>query len=196
MHRLQVLNKWTQKDHFPLPFINTILDEVVGHELYTFMDGYSGYNRISIAPEDHNKTTFITPWGTFIYVVMPFGLCNAPLAFQRAMSFAFLDLLHRSMTIFLDDFSTHSSATEHLYWVKECLIRCRKIGIAVNPDKIYLVGKRGVLLGHIVSQEGTEPGTTDQRDTKFEWTLDYQKGFDELKQQLTTYPVLQPPNWD
>ena len=111
----RALNKRTQKDHFPLSFINTILDEVAGHELYTFMDGYSGYNQISIAPEDHHKTAFITPWGTFIYVVMSFGLCNAPSAFQRAMSFAFSDLLHRSMTVFIDDFSTHSSAVEHLY---------------------------------------------------------------------------------
>ena len=126
----KAFNKRTQKDHFPLPFINTILDEVAGHELYTFMDGYSGYNQISIAPKDHHKTVFITPWGTFIYVVMPFGLCNAPSAFQRAMSFAFSDLLHCSMTVFIDDFSTHSSAAEHLYWVRECLIRCRKIGIA------------------------------------------------------------------
>ena len=113
----RALNKRTQKDHFPLPFINIILDEVAGHELYTFMDGYSSYNQISIAPEDHHKTAFITPWGTFIYVVMPFGLYNAPSAFQRAMSFAFSNLLHKSMTVFIDDFSTHSSAAEHLYWV-------------------------------------------------------------------------------
>ena len=121
------------------------------------MDGYSGYNQISIALEDHHKTAFITPWGTFIYVVMPFGLCNAPSAFQRAMSFAFLDLLHKSMIVFIDDFSTHSLATEHLHWVRECLIRCRRTGIAVNPDKLYLAVKKGILLGHIVSREGTEP---------------------------------------
>jgi hypothetical protein len=77
----QALNKNTQKDHFPLPFGNTILDKVAGHELYTFMDGYSGYNQVSIAPKDYHKTGFTTPWGTFIYVVMPFGLCNAPTAF-------------------------------------------------------------------------------------------------------------------
>ena len=111
----RTLNRRTQKDHFPLPFINTILDEVAGHKLYTFIDGYSGYNQISIAPKDHHKTAFITPWGTFIYVVMPFGLCNAPSAFQRAMSFAFSNLIHHSMTIFIDDFSTHSSVVEHLY---------------------------------------------------------------------------------
>ena len=111
------------------------------------MDGYSVYNQISIAPEDHHKTAFITPWGTFIYVVMPFGHCNAPSAFQRAMSFAFSDLLHKSMTVFIDDFSTHSLATEHLHWVRECLIRCRRTGIAVNLDKLYLAVKKGILLG-------------------------------------------------
>ncbi len=99
------LNKCTQKDHFPLPIINTILEEIVGHELYTFMDGYSCHNQISIALEDYHKTAFITPWGTFIYMVMPFGLCNAPSAFERAMTFVFFDLLHKSMTVFNDDFS-------------------------------------------------------------------------------------------
>ena len=118
----RALNKRTQKDHFLLPFINIILDEVAGHELYTFMDGYSGYNQILIAPEDHHKIAFITPWGMFIYIVMPFGLCNAPFAFQRAMSFIFLDLLHKSMTVFIDDFSTHSLGIEHLHWVRVCLI--------------------------------------------------------------------------
>jgi len=93
------LNKHTRKDHFPLPFINTIVDEVAGNELFTFMDGYSGYNQISIAHEDWSKTAFITPWGTFIYKVMPFGLNNAPSAFQRVMCYAFSDLLHKSMTV-------------------------------------------------------------------------------------------------
>ena len=56
------LNKATQKDHFPLPFVNQILDEVAGHELYTFLDGYSGYNQVSIHPNDYHKTAFTTPW--------------------------------------------------------------------------------------------------------------------------------------
>lgn len=151
------LNQATQKDHFPLPFINTILEEVAGHELYTFMDGYSGYNQISIHPEDYHKTAFTTPWGTFIYVVMPFGLCNAPSAFQRAMTHAFSDLLHTSMTVFIDDFSTQSSRDEHLACVKESFERCRRTGIALNPDKIFLAVQRGVLLGYVVSKHGREP---------------------------------------
>ena len=151
------LNQSTQKDHFPLPFINTILEEVAGHELYTFMDGYSGYNQISIHPDDYHKTAFTTPWGTFIYVVMPFGLCNAPSAFQRAMTHAFSDLLHTSMTVFIDDFSTQSSRVSHLACVRESFERCRKARIALNPDKIFLAVQRGVLLGYVVSKDGREP---------------------------------------
>lgn len=114
------------------------MDEVAGNEMFTFMDGYSGYNQISIVPEDWSKIAFITPWGTFIYVVMPFGLCNVPSAFQRVMSLAFLDLLHKSMTVYIDDFSTQSNREDHLPLVEECLIRCRRTGIVLNPDKLFL----------------------------------------------------------
>ena len=72
------LNAMTRKDHFPLPFIDQMLERLVGHAYYCFLDGYSGYNQISIAPEDQEKTTFTCPLGTFAYCRMPFGLCNAP----------------------------------------------------------------------------------------------------------------------
>jgi len=52
------------------------LEEVIGHEMYTFGDGYMGYHQMKIVPEDQLKTTFTTPWGIFCYTVMPFGLCN------------------------------------------------------------------------------------------------------------------------
>ena len=85
------------KDPFPLPFTNMMLDEVAGYEMYSFMDDYSGYNQLSIAPEDRAKTTFITEWGAFMYLVMPFGLCNAPATFQRCMMVIFADFLHSSL---------------------------------------------------------------------------------------------------
>ena len=77
----QKLNLATQKDHFPLPFIDQMLERLAIHPYYYFLDGYFGYNQIPIAPEDQEKTTFTCPFGTFAYRRMPFGLCNAPVTF-------------------------------------------------------------------------------------------------------------------
>ena len=71
------LNTATRKDHYPLPFIDQMLDRLAGHPYYCFLDGYSGYNQIAIEPEDQEKTTFTYPYGTYAFRRMPFGLCNA-----------------------------------------------------------------------------------------------------------------------
>ena len=88
------LNKAFLKDNFPTLFIDYIVDEYMGCEVFSFMDGFLGYNQIQIKPEDQHKTTFICPWGTFMYRKMPFGLKNAGVAFQWAMSFYFHELRH------------------------------------------------------------------------------------------------------
>jgi hypothetical protein len=74
---------------------------LAGKEFYCFLDGYSGYNQIVIAPEDHEKTTFTCPYGTFAFKRMPFGLSNAPVTFQSCMMALFSDLIESAM----DDFS-------------------------------------------------------------------------------------------
>jgi len=79
------LNKVTKKDHFPLPFIDQVLDGLIGKKNFSFLDGFSGYNEIQINPKDQYKTTFTCPWGTFAYCVLPFGLCNAPATFQQTI---------------------------------------------------------------------------------------------------------------
>jgi len=76
------LNAVTRKDHFPLPFIDQMLERLAGRPYYCFLDGYSGYFQLAIAPEDQEKTTFTCPFGTFVYRRMPFGLCNAPVLFN------------------------------------------------------------------------------------------------------------------
>ncbi|KAM1241312.1 hypothetical protein ACFX2J_046523 [Malus domestica] len=79
------LNATTRKDHFPLPFLDQMLERLAGHSFYCFLDGYSGYNQIVVAPDDQENTTFTCPFGTFAYRHMPFGLCNAPATFQRCI---------------------------------------------------------------------------------------------------------------
>ncbi len=74
------LNAQTKKDPFPLPFLDSVLNSIVGHEMYSFMDGYSGYNQVKMAKENRQRT-FILEWGAYANYVMPFGLCNTPATF-------------------------------------------------------------------------------------------------------------------
>ena len=104
------LNTATRNDHFPLPFIDQMLDRLAGHPHFYFLDGYSGYNQIAIALEDQKKTTFKCPFGTFAFRRMPFGLCNAPGTFQRCMMSIFSDLAEEVMEIFMDDFTVYGSS--------------------------------------------------------------------------------------
>ena len=99
------LNSITIKYHFHLPCMDQIVERVIGHEFYCFLDDYSGYNQIEIAFENQEKTTFTCPFGTFTYRRMPFGLCNAPTTFQRCMLSIFSDIVKRFLEIFMDDFS-------------------------------------------------------------------------------------------
>nr|GEW41847.1 putative reverse transcriptase domain-containing protein [Tanacetum cinerariifolium] len=91
------LNNATRKDHFPLPFIDQMLERLVGHEYYYFLDWFSRYFQIPIVPEDQEKMTFTCPYETFAYKRMPFGLCNAPATFQRCMTAIFHELIEDSM---------------------------------------------------------------------------------------------------
>jgi hypothetical protein len=151
------LNAATRKDHFPLPFIDQMVERLAGHEYYCFLDGYSGYNQIPVDPEDQEKTTFTCPFGTFAYRRMPFGLCNAPATFQRCMISIFSDMVERIMEIFMDDFSVFGS------YFQECLdrltlvlVRCKEKNLVLNWEKCHFMVKQGIVLGHVISQRGIE----------------------------------------
>ena len=104
------LNSAIRKYHFPLPFIDQMLERIVGHAFYCLLDGYSGYNQIAIALEDQEKTIFTCPYGTFAYRKMPFGLCNAPAIFQSCMMAIFADLVEEIIDVFIDDFSVYGNS--------------------------------------------------------------------------------------
>jgi hypothetical protein len=106
------LNKATRKDHFPLPFIDEMLERLAKHSYFCFLDGYSGFMQIPVHPDDQQKTTFTCPCGTFAYRRMPFGLCNAPATFQRCMTAIFSDFIEEIMEVFMDDFSVHGTCFE------------------------------------------------------------------------------------
>nr|GFA01298.1 reverse transcriptase domain-containing protein [Tanacetum cinerariifolium] len=89
------LNEATRKDHFPLPFMDQMLERLAGNVYYCFLDGFLGYFQIPIDPKDQEKTTVTCPYGTFAYKRMPFGLCNAPGTFQRCMMAIFHDMIEK-----------------------------------------------------------------------------------------------------
>ncbi|CAA7048883.1 unnamed protein product [Microthlaspi erraticum] len=95
------LNSASRKDHFPLPFIDQMLERLANHPFYCFLDGYSGFFQIPIHPNDQEKTTFTCPYGTFAYRRMPFGLCNAPATFKRCMTSIFSDLIEEMVEVFM-----------------------------------------------------------------------------------------------
>jgi hypothetical protein len=149
------LNKVSLKDHYPLPKMDYILQKVVGSQKMSMLDGFSGYNQIMVHPDDREKTTFTTPWGTFMYAKMPFGLMNVGATFQREMDIAFVDEKDKFIVIYLDDITVYSASDkQHLEHLKKVFQKCRKFGISLNPKKSHFGVEEGKLLGHIISKEG------------------------------------------
>jgi hypothetical protein len=101
------INKACPKDNFPTPFVNQVIDNCISSEIFSLMDGFSGYNQINIVPADQHKTDFICPWGTFSYRKLPFSLKNVGATFQHSMSYALHDIKH-IMKPYLDDLPSHS----------------------------------------------------------------------------------------
>ncbi|RVX01276.1 Retrovirus-related Pol polyprotein from transposon 297 [Vitis vinifera] len=125
------LNSVTRKDHFPLPFMDQVLERVSGHPFYCFLDGYSGR--------------------------MPFGLCNAPATFQRCMLSIFSDMVERIMEVFMDDITVYGSSYEEcLLHLEAVLHRCIEKDLVLNWEKCHFMVQKGIVLGHIISKNGIE----------------------------------------
>ena len=100
------------------------------------MDDFSGYNQIKMAPEDMEKTTFVTQWGTFCYKVMPFGLKNDGETYQRAMVALFHDMIHNEIKVYVDDMiDRYQTEEEHLDHLQKLFERLKKYKLRLNPNK-------------------------------------------------------------
>ena len=151
------LNRASPKDDFLLPHIDVLVDNTTQFSVFSFMDGFSGYNQIKMDPEDMEKTTFITPWGTFCYKVMSFGLKNAGATYQRAMVTLFHDMIHEEIEVYVDDMIAKSQTEEeHITNLEKLFTRLRKFRLRLNPNKCTFGVRSGKLLGFIVSQKGIE----------------------------------------
>ncbi|KAL8120143.1 hypothetical protein AgCh_017325 [Apium graveolens] len=180
------LNKATRKDHFPLPFIDQMLDRFIGHEYYYLLDVYSGFNQICIAPKDQEKTTFTCPFGTFTFRRVSFGLCGAPAIFQICMMAIFFNMIAQNVEVFMDDFYLFGDSFD------ECLqnlgdilksegleVDKAKVGVIKNlPPPISVKGVRSFL--------GCPIHFDDECLAAFEF----------LKKSLITAPVITTPDWN
>ncbi|PIM97903.1 DNA-directed DNA polymerase [Handroanthus impetiginosus] len=132
------LNKATRKNHFSLPFIDHMLDRLAGKEFYCFLDGYSGYNQIVIAPKDQEKTTFTS-------------------TFQRCMMAIFTNMVENFLEVFIDDFSVYGNLfDECLNNLSSVLKRCEDTNLVLNWKKCHFMVQEGIVLGHKVSNRGIE----------------------------------------
>ncbi|GJU33021.1 reverse transcriptase domain-containing protein [Tanacetum coccineum] len=210
----QKLNDTTRKYHFPLPFMDQMLERLAGNEFYCFLDGFFGYFQIPIDPQDQEKTTFTCPYGTFAYRRMPFSLCNAPGTFQRCMVAIFHDMIEKTMEVFMDDFSvfrdSFSCCLSHLDMMLKRFLR----GIEVDRAKVDVISKLPPptmvkeirsFLGHASFYRRfiqdfskiVRPMThLLEKETPFVFSKECFEPFEYLKKKLTEDPILMAPDCD
>nr|GEZ18077.1 reverse transcriptase domain-containing protein [Tanacetum cinerariifolium] len=183
-------NEATRKDHFPLLFIDQMLERLAGNKYYSFLDGFSGYFQIPIDLKDQEKTTFTCPYETLSYRRMPFGLWNASGTFQRCMMAIFHDMIEKTMEVFMDDFSENSN-----FMVKEGIILGHKIsknGIEVDKVKVDVIAK----LHHPTTIKAWLMTRLLEKDTPFFFSKECVEAFQTLRRKLTEAPILNAPDWD
>jgi transposase InsO family protein len=152
------LNAITTKDCYPLPRIDEILDSLQGKKYFTGLDLANGYWQIEVDPKDREKTAFVVENDLYEFVKMPFGLCNSPSTFMRAMNCVMAGLINEILHVFLDDLIVASSTfKEHIENLRKVFDRLRTVGLKLKPKKCHFLQKKLEFLGHVVSEDGISP---------------------------------------
>ena len=127
-------NKACPKDDFPLPHIDVLVDNTIGNALMSFMDGFSGYNQIKMAPKDMAKTTFTTEWRICCYTVMQFGLKNAGAAYQRMATALLHDMMPNEVEVFFDNMIVKSKDREsHISYLRKFFEKIKEYRLRLKP---------------------------------------------------------------
>jgi hypothetical protein len=132
-----------------------ILQRVIGAEMMSMIDEFSGYNQVLVKKDDQLKIYFTTPWRTYKYLRIPFGLTNAGATFKCTMDYSLRDLIGKLIEIYHDDLTTISKNREqYIQHLRTIFQRCREYGISLDPNKSMFGVNKGKLLGHIIYKYG------------------------------------------
>ncbi|XP_077228517.1 uncharacterized protein LOC143861474 [Tasmannia lanceolata] len=215
------LNKAGPKDDFYLPHNEILVDNMADHALLSFMDDFSGYNQIKMAPEDKTKIAFTTQFGTYCYRMMPFSLKNAGATYQRATTTFLHDLIHKEVDVYVDDMIVNAKTrADHIQTLRRFFERIAKYklrlnpnnhrGIKVDPAKVKAIqemlspktekeirgflGKVQHLSGFITQLTSTcEPiFKLLKKNASKQWNLECQQACEKIKDCLSSPPVLTP----
>ncbi|KAI3505229.1 hypothetical protein L1887_27219 [Cichorium endivia] len=149
------LNKLTVKNRYPLPRIDDLFDQLQGASWFSKINLRSGYHQMRVREEDVQKTAFRTRYGHFEFVVMSFGLTNAPAAFMDLMNRVCRPMLDRSVIVFIDDILVYSRSKEqHEQHLKEVLETLRNEKLYAKLSKCDFWLREVQFLGHIVNEQG------------------------------------------
>jgi hypothetical protein len=149
------LNALTKRDRYPIPLINEVLARVQGSKYLTRLDIIAAFNKLRMNPDSEDLTTFITSFGAFKYLVLPFGLTNGPASFQHYINDVLFEYLHDFCQAYLDDILIYSKTLkEHKQHVRAVLQKLRDAGLQVDIHKCEFHVQETVFLGLLVSTEG------------------------------------------
>jgi len=199
----RALNQNTIKDKYPIPNIDELLDELYGSMIFSKLDLRSGYHQIRMHDADVPKTAFRTNEGHYEFLVMPFGLTNAPSTFQGLINDIFKPYLRKCVLVFFNDILIYNKNLQnHLKHLKVVLELLQQHQLYAKLSKCHFGCQEVEYLGHVISEDGVKgyggiatPLTNLLKKNSFAWNEKAERAFNQLKEAMTTPPVLGLPDF-